>query len=149
METTPKKMGSGVGVMILKDGKILLGQRHPDPAKAGSDMQGQGTWTMPGGKLEFGESFEEAAKREIKEETDLDVMLEDLEVVSLTNDFVSTAHYVTIGLLCTKFTGEVKVMEPDVITNWEWFDLNSLPTPIFNLSQRVIDNYSSGKIYTA
>lgn len=148
METMPKKMGSGVGIMILKDGKILLGQRHPDPEKAGSDMQGQGTWTMPGGKLEFGESFEEAAKREIKEETDLDVEVEDLEVISLTNDFVPTAHYVTIGLLCTEFTGEVKVMEPDVITKWEWFELNNLPSPIFNLSQRVIDNYNAGKIYT-
>lgn len=148
METIPKKMGSGVGVMILKDGKILLGQRHHDPAKAQSDMQGQGSWTMPGGKLEFGESFEEAAKREIKEETDLDVEIEDLKVISLTNDFVTTAHYVTIGLLCTNFIGEVKVMEPEVITKWEWFDLNELPTPIFNLSQKVIDNYIAGKIYT-
>ncbi len=144
---TPKKMGSGVGIMILKDNKVLLGQRHVDPAKAQSDMQGQGAWTMPGGKLEFGETFEECAQREVKEETGLGVDINDLEVISLTNDFIATAHYVTIGLLCTNSTGEPQVMEPDVITKWEWFSLDELPTPIFSLSQRVIDNYKAGKIY--
>lgn len=147
METPIKKMGSGVGVMILKDGKILLGQRHSDPTKAASDMQGQGAWTMPGGKLEFGESFEECGRREVLEETGIAVDAKDLELISLTNDFVPTAHYVTIGLLCTKFSGDAKVMEPDTITKWDWFDIDNLPTPLFNLSQRVIDNYKSGKIY--
>ena len=59
----PKKIGTGFGVMILHNNKVLLGQRHVDPAKADSELQGEGTWTMPGGKLHYGESFEEGAKR--------------------------------------------------------------------------------------
>ena len=78
-----KKMGIGFGVMVLRDGKILLGQRHVDPIKASSEMHGEGTWTMPGGKLHFGESFEEGAKREVMEETGVEINASDLEVIRL------------------------------------------------------------------
>ncbi len=37
------KVGVGVGVMILREGKVLLGKRHGDPAKATSLLQGAGT----------------------------------------------------------------------------------------------------------
>ena len=47
------KPGLGVGVMVLKESKILLGLRNPNKEKASSELQGQGTWTMPGGKVEF------------------------------------------------------------------------------------------------
>lgn len=43
------KPGLGVGVMIIKDDQILLGLRNPDKIKASSELQGEGTWTMPGG----------------------------------------------------------------------------------------------------
>ena len=55
--------------MIKKGNKILLGKRNSDPKKADSELSGEGTWTMPGGKIEFGEELEEAAKREVLEET--------------------------------------------------------------------------------
>ena len=64
-----KKVGVGFGVLLLKDKKILLGKRHEDPEKADSELHGAGTWTMPGGKLEFGETFEQGARREVLEET--------------------------------------------------------------------------------
>ncbi|KKU14935.1 MAG: hypothetical protein UX22_C0014G0002 [Candidatus Jorgensenbacteria bacterium GW2011_GWA2_45_9] len=57
-----KKVGVGVGVIILKEGKLLLGKRCEDPEKAYSLLNGTGTWTMPGGKLDFGETFENGAK---------------------------------------------------------------------------------------
>ncbi len=44
-------------------------KRHDDPNKADSELSGEGTWTMPGGKLHFQESFEEGAMRETMEET--------------------------------------------------------------------------------
>ena len=64
-----KKFGVGFGVMILKDNKLLLGKRHENPEKADSELHWKGTWTMLSGKLDFGESFEEGAKRETLEET--------------------------------------------------------------------------------
>ena len=142
-----KKMGNGFGVLVTKDNKVLLGQRHVDPAKADSVLHGEGTWTFPGGKLHFGESFEEGAQRELLEETGMSVQIEDLKVISLTNDIVPDAHFVTVGLLCEKFVGGPQVMEPDEITKWEWFDLNNLPTPIFKPSLKLLKNYQDGVFY--
>ena len=50
------KKFSRVGVCALiinKTGKVLLGKRHQDPQKADSELHGEGSWTLPGGKLEF------------------------------------------------------------------------------------------------
>ena len=69
MDEQSKKIGVGFGVMILMNNKILLGKRHDNPKKASSALHGQGTWTMPGGKLHFGETFEQGAQREVLEET--------------------------------------------------------------------------------
>lgn len=142
-----KKMGIGFGVMVLKDGKILLGKRNDDPEKASSLMHGEGTWTMPGGKLHFGESFEGACIREALEETGINIKETDLKLISLANDIVSDAHFVTVGFLCEKFEGEPKVMEPDEITDWQWFALDNLPAKVFPPSQKVLDHYNQNKIY--
>ena len=140
-----KKIGVGFGVMVLKDNKVLLGHRHDDAKSASSDLHGEGTWTMPGGKLHFQESFEDGAKREALEETGL--TLNKLDVISLTNDIVSDNHYITLGFLCEDFSGEVKVMEPDEITEWKWFDINDLPNPMYLVSLKIINNYLDKKFY--
>jgi 8-oxo-dGTP pyrophosphatase MutT (NUDIX family) len=71
VEVNKPRVGAGIGVFVLKDNKVLLGKRHEDPVKASSALHGEGTWTMPGGKLDFQESFEEGAKRELFEETSI------------------------------------------------------------------------------
>ena len=140
-----KKMGIGVGVILLRNRKILFGKRNSDPRKAGSFFNAAGTWTLPGGKMDFGESFEDAAKREVKEETSIEVR--NLKLISLTNNIASNAHFVTIGFLCEDFEGDVKVMEPDEITEWKWFDKEKLPSPIYQISEQVLKNYKEGVIY--
>ncbi|MDA2922339.1 NUDIX domain-containing protein [Patescibacteria group bacterium AH-259-L07] len=140
-----KKVGVGFGVMILKDGKVLLGKRHDDPEKASSLLNGAGTWTMPGGKLDFGETFEEGAKREVLEETG--ITLNKVDVICINQDIIETAHFITIGLFSDAFSSEPKVMEPDEITEWRWFDLNNLPNPIYFPSAKVLENYKQKKFY--
>ena len=163
-----KKIGVGIGVMVLKENKmtspksfylfrnnknykflnnnkVLLGRRHSNPEKASSLLHGEGTWTMPGGKLHFGESFEQGAKRELEEETGLKPR--NLEVITVTNDIVHDAHFITVGLLCREFEGEPSVMEPDEIVEWKWFDLDDLPSPIFFPSEKIIKNYLEKKFY--
>ena len=146
-EDKKQVVGVGIGVMILKDSKLLLGKRHRDPEKADSELHGEGTWTMPGGKMHFKESFEETAAREILEETGVKVDKSKLKVISLTNDIVEDAHHITIGLLCEDFPGEPKVMEPDEIIEWKWFPMDNLPKPIFFPSQEVLDNYLNKEFY--
>jgi 8-oxo-dGTP diphosphatase len=140
-----KKVGVGLGVMIMKDKKVLLGKRHSDPEKAGSELHGEGTWTMPGGKLEYGESFEDGAKREVQEETGL--QLREVKVICVNSDKNKFVHFVTIGLFSGNFSGEPKIMEPDKIVEWEWFDLDNLPTPIYFPSTKIIENYRRKLFY--
>ncbi len=135
------KIGVGFGVMILREGRVLLGQRHEDPAKADSELHGEGTRTMPGGKMHFGESFEDTCHRETLEETGLNINKDTIKIISITNDIVPDKHFVTIGFLCEDIEGEPQVMEPDEITQRKRFDLNDLPKPLFFPSEKVIKNY--------
>ncbi len=67
MPEEKKRVGAGFGVVIINnEGKVLLGRRHPDPDKADSAFRSAGEWSLPGGKLDFGETFEEGAIREVK-----------------------------------------------------------------------------------
>ncbi len=139
------KPGIGVGIMILKDNKILLGLRNPDKVKASSELQGQGTWTMPGGKVEFMEKLIDAAKRELEEETSL--IANKLDLLCISDDITDTAHYVTVGFIVREYKGEVKTMEPETILEWKWFPLNNLPENLYNPSKKCIDKYNEGIIY--
>lgn len=142
-----KKMGIGVGVMILKNNKVLLGKRNDDPDKADTMLHGEGAWTMPGGKMDFHETFEEAAARETLEEIGVKINQDKLKFISVSNDRVPDAHFVTIGFLCEEFKGDVKIMEPDEITQWRWFDLDNLPEKIFFPSGKILKNYLDNTVY--
>ena len=139
------KPGIGVGIMILKDNKILLGLRNPDKVKASSELQGQGTWTMPGGKVEFMEKLIDAAKRELEEETSL--IANKLDLLCISDDMTDTAHYVTVGFIVREYKGEVKTMEPETILEWKWFSLDNLQENLYNPSKKCIDKYKEGIIY--
>ena len=140
-----KKIGVGFGVMLLHDGNILLGRRHDDPAKADSELHGEGTWTMPGGKLDYGESFEDGARREVLEETS--IQLHTVQIISVNNDKNEHAHFVTIGMFSDDFSGKAQIMESDEIVEWRWFNLDALPEKIYFPSAKVLRNYKKKKFY--
>jgi ADP-ribose pyrophosphatase YjhB (NUDIX family) len=76
-----------VGVVVIRGGKVLLGLRR--------GSHGAGTWALPGGHLEWGETVENCARREVKEETGLDLGL--VGQGPYTSDVMATEgkHYVT------------------------------------------------------
>lgn len=111
----------GVAVVVKRDGKILLGKRL--------NVAGSGSWGLPGGHLEYGESLTAAAKRELLEETGLHA--DGLEFINITNDPRDDRHYIHLVFIAHAFTGEPRLMEPDKCAGWEWFESSRLPEPIF------------------
>lgn len=127
MDNRPKV---GVGVLLFKDGKVLLGQRL--------SKHGEGTWCPPGGHLEFGESFEECARREAAEEAGLKIGKP--VVLTCTNDIHidEKKHYVTIIMRAEWTGGDPQVLEPDKLIKWQWFNWDKLPSPLFLPIQNLI-----------
>jgi 8-oxo-dGTP diphosphatase len=145
----PRVMGVGFGVMLIRDGKMVLGKRHVDPEKASSLLGGAGSWTFPGGKLDFGETFEDAVAREVLEETGLQIHSRRLQLISVSNDIVANAHFVTLGFLHELEEGEPEVREPDEITMWDWFPIANPPSPLFVATERILQNFSKGSVYSS
>jgi len=138
-----KKIGVGVGVAILNDeGKVLLGHRSKI---SGSELGLDNVWALPGGNLEYGESFEEAGAREVLEETGLTVR--KLVVRTVQIDKNEKAHYVTLGLVANGFDGEPQILEPEKFTEWGWFDLDRLPKNMYFPSTKLIKKYKKGVFY--
>ena len=67
--------------------------------------------------------------------------------ICVNNDILNGVHFVTIGLFSDVIEGEPKVMEPDEIVEWGWFDLDNLPEPMYFPSQKVLNNYFEKKFY--
>ncbi|ONK66258.1 uncharacterized protein A4U43_C06F5850 [Asparagus officinalis] len=116
-----------VAAFILKGSSVLLGKRLSEI--------GKDTFALPGGRLEFGESFEECASREVKEETGLDI--QKIEVMTVVNsvqpDAQRPSHFVTVIVRAVlSDPGQIPVnVEPDKCSGWAWHEWDSLPDPLF------------------
>ena len=86
----------GVGVIILKDEKILLGHRVSKYKDTGGIYE-PNSWTLPGGKQEYNETILECAKREALEETNLSI--DDLEIFGADDDIAIDRHFITLYVL--------------------------------------------------
>lgn len=130
----------GLGVMIKKDNMVLLGHRATNRKDTGGIVEPD-TWTFPGGKQEYDETIFEGAKREVKEETNLDI--DDLEVYSVSDDIQPDRHFITIQIIANNYSGELKTMEPTKEDEWKWFDIDNLPENVYSPSKKFIEKYKN------
>lgn len=112
----------GTAIIITKDDKVLLMKRKGSHAP--------GTWSTPGGHLDFGESLEGCAAREAKEEVGVEVV--DIRFRAVTNDlFEATGrHYITVWLE-GKPAGEPFIASEREVAEIGWFAWDNLPQPLF------------------
>ena len=92
----------GVGAVIVRDGRALIVRRAHEPRK--------GEWSLPGGLLQLGESLAEGAKREVREETGLDVQMgppiETFDRVHRDAEGRVRYHFVIVDFVCWSSGGE-------------------------------------------
>ena len=138
MKEDRNKIKACVGVMIFKDEKVLLGKRK--------GSHGAGEYSFPGGHLEFEESFEECARREVLEETGTKIKNIKFQCIANINRHENRQD-VLIGLISEWGSGEPTTMEIEKCEGWNWYDLEDLPSPLFYPTEVVIDSYKSGKNY--
>ena len=111
----------GVGVVVRRDGRVLLGLR-----RSGTQP---GTWGLPGGHIEFGETWDACARREVREETGLD--LSTPRHVGTVETFApdGSSHEITI-FLEAQARGDPGNPSPAETVRWEWHRWDALPTPL-------------------
>ncbi len=128
---------TGIAVMIIKDGTVLLGKRK--------GAHGAGDFAFPGGKLEWWETFADCARREVKEEAGIEI--DNIRFLRLLNFRFYEKHFVDVGLLVDWKSGEPQVLEPAKCEGWEWYPLDNLPKPLFEGVKSSIEAYKTGKQY--
>lgn len=113
-------IGVGVGAAILNDRQeVLLSLR-------GSQARNErGKWEIPGGKVEWGETFEQAIVREVKEE--LGIEIEVIELLGLFDHILpdEKQHWVSPTFICKIISGEPCVLEPEKCEQVGWFSLEA------------------------
>ncbi len=138
MNEPEKRPMVGIGVMVIKDGKILLGKRK--------NSHGAGNYAFPGGSLEYMESFEHCATRELEEEVGIAIgNIRFLRILNLKD--YSPKHFIDLALLADWKGGEPTVKEPEKCEAWGWYDIDNLPAPLFGGIPSAIEAYKTGKNY--
>lgn len=110
---------TGVHVLCERDGRILMMRR------AGTGFF-DGLYSLPGGHVEPGESVRMAARRELREETGLEVELSELAYVGVVHR-LSDTNRIDFFVRAERFGGEPRILEPGKCDRLEWHDRRRLP----------------------
>ena len=113
----------GVGIVVRRGHELLLVRR--------AGTHGSGTWSTPGGHLDFGEDPAVCAAREAEEETG--VTIGSAHFLGVTNDVFAAEgkHYVTLWFEAEHAGGDAAPLAADELDAVDWFPEDALPDPLF------------------
>lgn len=127
-------IGVGVGAAIIKDGKLFITKRGK---KAKNE---RGKWEIPGGSVEFGETFKKAITREVKEEYGIEI--EILELLGICDHIIAdeNQHWVSPTYICKIKKGKPRILEPEKCDEIGWFSMKDAN----KLSLSIVTKYDLG-----
>ena len=115
---------AGIGAVVIHDNRVLLVKRANAPK--------QGLWCIPGGKIKIGETLQQAAEREIKEETG--IVIKAGKPVYVFDLIDAKFHYIIIDLLAEYVSG--KPQAGDDACGAKWFSLQDIDLPQIDLETK-------------
>jgi 8-oxo-dGTP diphosphatase len=128
-----RRPGVGVGIIVVRDGCLLLVKRR---------HHGAGSWAAPGGYLDQGESFEACVERELLEE--VGVRATDVCYLGIANDVHPDGkHNVTVWMSARLVGGEPRLVAANELAEVGWFPLAALPEPLYLSTE----NFVTGRTY--
>lgn len=129
-----------VDLIVKKENKILLG-------KVGDKWSDNGKyeWGLPGREINFGDNFEQSAKKNLEEETGMNLV--NFKVISVNENFEFGNHYIVIGILI-EAEGEPKIKKPEDWKEWKWFGTNEIPDKLFPSARLTIRCFLEEKVST-
>ena len=116
----PARPIPGVGVVVRKEDRVLIIQRGNAP--------GRGEWGLPGGALEIGETWRDAAVREVREECGIEIALGDIldavDIIVRDDDGRAQYHYALVDFAATYVSGELRAATD--VSDTRWISLSEL-----------------------
>ena len=134
------KIHGAVYLILRKNDQILLLKRN-------NTGYMDGYYSFPGGHIEEGESAIEAVIREGKEEINVDVKKEDLNLILTMHRKTSEREYLDLFFEAKKYTNEINNNEPEKCSELVFKSINDLPLNIVPYIQQSIECFKDGKIY--
>lgn len=126
----------GVGIVVRRNDEILLIRRK--------NVHGDGSWSTPGGHLDPGETPEECAVREAREETGVEVG--SVRFFAITNDVFEkeARHYLTVWMEGDYLSGTETIAAEHEMSDVGWYPADALPANVFLPLRNLIDGRSYG-----
>ncbi|HEY8986243.1 MAG TPA: NUDIX hydrolase [Streptomyces sp.] len=109
----------GVGAILHGPRGLLLGRHR------------RGTWELPGGTVEPGESLQATVVRELREETGVEADAGDVRLLGTLVDHVDGVVRITVGAVVSAWRGEPGDQPDERVGDWRWYPLDALPPSLF------------------
>jgi 8-oxo-dGTP diphosphatase len=126
-----------MGVLVMRGDRVLLGKRL--------GAHGAGYYAAPGGHVEWGETLADTARREVREESGLEI--ERIRLLSVgTYMWGDDQHFVDVDVVCEAPHGAPQNLEPHRCEGWGWYRLDELPSPLFIVTENMLASLRSGEV---
>lgn len=125
--------------ILIKNNKVLLIKHKKNNEEY---------WLLPGGGLDYGETFQKALKREFMEETNLNVDVKEMVFISESISPTLSRHIVNLFFIVEYINGELKIGEEDILEDLDYISIEELENSIIypNIKNELVTLIKTGKI---